>query len=423
MENADQQPVQPKQDDSSIDNQQISRSSLLEHATQFLEDESVRDASIESKTKFLEEKGLTVQEIEQVLQKIQETPVPQLTHHEASDLKTVHDSIVSSRDATTTSAQQITSTSTSSQFAPLTKDTPPIITYPEFLLRSQKPPPLITAQRLLYAVYGASAITATVYGASKYLVEPMLSSLAESRHDLLSNTIAHLNKLNEKLEVNVSTLPPILRKSTNVSANNGEDDASSIASDPTELFHRDIATQTSPSLVRSPSSSSSSSSSSPTTSLSPSERSSRLLTSHTSRLNTIRSNLIYLLSIEQECATSIPNPQSTLTSSTLTPQTQNTTSTTLLELQSYLDSLTYGGSTPYLHNTSIPGIDFSNTTTSSRFPHNPPSSSSASTISNNIANPAATAAEEDEMTKLKKEIRGLKGVLLSSRNFPGVGGR
>lgn len=127
---------------------------------------------------------------------------------------------------------------------------PPIITYPEFLVEAHKPPPLITLGRIWNTAQIASGVAAVIYGASKYLVAPMTASLNESRHDFALHSLSKLDELNERLSKLVSK-PPEYKKELGTESE--LDEAASETSDPTELYHRDIGTQTSPLPSRSPS--------------------------------------------------------------------------------------------------------------------------------------------------------------------------
>lgn len=122
---------------------------------------------------------------------------------------------------------------------------PPIITYPEFLVDAHKPPPLITPTRIINTLYAAGGISALLYGASKWLVTPMVETLSESRHEFLTHSTSKIDELNQRLEKLVSTIPSPPKNAT-------EDDLDSISSDPTELYHRDMGTQTSPPLPSTP---------------------------------------------------------------------------------------------------------------------------------------------------------------------------
>ena len=140
------------------------------------------------------------------------------------------------------------------------REVAPIVTYPEFLTKPTEPAPLVTTDGLLSAVYFASALCATIYGLSKFVVTPMSDSLASARHEFATHTGSTLEDLNRRLGTLVSRDPsemssgPYDRAGMIESAET--DDDVSAHSDPTELFHRDFGTQTSPSVSRRGSSSS-----------------------------------------------------------------------------------------------------------------------------------------------------------------------
>ncbi|KAL8673092.1 MAG: hypothetical protein Q9168_002475 [Polycauliona sp. 1 TL-2023] len=191
-----------------------SRTVLLEQASKFLEDDEIRNAPTERKITFLQSKGLTDEEVHRLLE---------LPYQKANG-----------------EAQSVEQSSAPS---PL-KDAPPIITYPEFLLHSEKPPPLITASRLINTFYLFSGTAAAIYGTSKYLVEPMLESLTSARHDLFSTAQSNLDDMADKLENIVSSIPTGVPKGD---ARNEEDTSSDeSADDTTPFFNRTVGTQTSP---------------------------------------------------------------------------------------------------------------------------------------------------------------------------------
>ena len=155
----------------------------LEHARRFLDDESIKNATHERKVAFLESKGLKPEQIQDLLS----PDIPNTEADADSDLKTVHDSTTTVDPSTLQpqpQPQQAPLQNTLSSEARVTPrtDIPPIITYPEFLLKPQKPPPLVTFERLANAAYTLAGLSALTYGASKYLVSPMLESLTDSRH-------------------------------------------------------------------------------------------------------------------------------------------------------------------------------------------------------------------------------------------------
>ena len=358
------------------------QTALLEHASKFLDDESIRDAPREKKVAFLEKKGLQGYEIQKLLGD-SESPKED-DQGSSSDMKTLH---ATSDTSTPPSSSSATTASASTSIPRQNRDVPPVITYPEFLLRPEKPPPLITAQRLLYTLYGAASLSAILYGTSKYLVTPMLENLTSTRHDLFTSTSERLDVLNAKLEANVSRVPPPSHASNpshHTQANDGGDDdeAESIDSDPTELFHRDIATQTSPQLSRSASSTDTATTASAESTFSTAEK---VVTSHTKRLTVISSHMSEFL--EQEKASL---------------ESDSTVQDRVSELQTYLDTLTYSnlgaGAGSYMNVNYNGGYGMDD-------------------LSGNVGK--GKDGEDDAITKFKQEIRSVKGALLSARNFPG----
>ncbi|KAL2794679.1 peroxisomal membrane anchor protein conserved region-domain-containing protein [Aspergillus keveii] len=382
----------PASDDKDKDaGEDTARSTLVEQASKFLQDESIRDASTDRKIAFLESKGLTSPEIDGLLGVSRNSEA-------SSDASNTTEEDKSATAANTEGSSQATSPSTgtsapssttaqSSSSAP--RDVPPIITYPEFLLHQSKPPPLVTLRSVLYTLYGAAGLGATFYTASEYIVKPMLANLTDARHDLASTTEANLKKLNEKLEQNVSQIPPsLLTKATVSSAQSvisDEDgvDIESITSDPTELFHRDIGTQTTQDLTNPPPATTSSATTEPEK---PTPTSTAL--THQKRLEQIGTQLRDFADTQT-------------TSSTL----HDTTRSRISDLQRYLDGLLYSKSSSYPYSAttgygmySTPGLD----------------SGSAAT--------GVGKGEEDAISGFRAEIRGVKGALLSARNFPSRGG-
>jgi hypothetical protein len=349
-----------------------SNTGLLELAKRWLKDESIRDSPRERKVAFLEQKGLQGDDIRKLLD-------TQDRREREPEMKTMHDS---ASPASTTEAPPPTSSSIptpkSTSSATSSRDVPPIITYPEFLLRPEKPPPLVTFQRLAYATYGLAGLTALTYGASQYLVQPMLDSLTSARHEFADAALQNLEKLNSKLESNVSHVPYLSSSATlkrKAGENCGEDDAASIDSDPTELFHRDIATQTSP--VQSRTSSLSSS-----TSVNHIHRDANQTSVQSSRLAMIHTSLASLLASNSPAATSQTATESLKSS--------------VEDLQTYLDNL-----------------QFSHNAFNSNYDYIYPGFEAQKSASKRNK-----AGDEDEAAKFKAEIRAVKGALLSSRTFP-----
>ncbi|KAL6248040.1 hypothetical protein RBB50_005388 [Rhinocladiella similis] len=353
---------------------------LLEQARKFLEDESIRDASRDRKVTFLEQKGLTSDQIEQLLSS---NPEEASASDPSSEIKTVHDTTLTSTDKTPHSegaASAVPSPSTGPSPTPSSspkRDIPPIITYPEFLLKPQKPPPLVTFSRLANAAYGFAGLATLTYAASTYIVEPMLETLTSARHDVASKALADLEQLNAKLESTVSHvpyIPPLASSSSQLKSSDAISETSS-DSDPTELFHRDIATQTSPGRSRSPSLTSQFdlSAQDPTA-------------SQSTRLRSLHSTL------------------SSLVSSTDSRYSQERLKDTMSEMQGVLDKMsnTYNPFQTEFSTPSFPGASYTG-----------PGGSGAIEDKNKTKK-----ASDNEAQKFRAEIRALKGAFLSSRNFP-----
>ena len=245
------------------------------------------------------------------------------------------------------------------------RDVPPIITYPEFLVQPQKPPPLVTVSRLINATYIAGALTASAYALSKYIIAPMADNLNEARHDLFEHTGNHVSDFKDKLTKLVSTVPSSAKSLPPTPADIADFDTDSITSDPTELFHRDVGTQTSPSLSRRTSLSSDTEITKPDT----------VPLKQATRLEIMKSHLSELLEGAENNGAS-----------------NQTLQTSISETRHYLDGLYY----------------------------TPPSYSWNADNSLNASN-ASKGKQPDAAVTLKAEIRGVKGVLLSAKRFPSVG--
>ncbi|CAF9935800.1 MAG: hypothetical protein ALECFALPRED_006558 [Alectoria fallacina] len=341
-EQAEQQPPEP-------------RASLIERACQFLQEDSIRNAPIERKKLFLESKGLTETEIDDLLE-IEHAPEAAVMEDYGIERREASQSTTGATPQQHTATTKTTTTSVPEERPPDTpsKDTAPIITYPEFLLRGQKPAPLITANRLLTSLYITAGAAATVYGTSKYIVEPMVESLTSARHSLLEGAGVGIDALNKKLESAVSKAP---EKAPHSKEEGDSDTDSTSSSDGAPFFSRSAGTQTSPPHL---SRSNSSASSDPDEALSPAQ-------DHTSALLGIHSKLSDLLPTDGEPA--------------------NPLGDSIKELRAYLQKLPHANST-------------------------------------NIGGKAGKKGEIDAVASVKAEIRGVKGVLLSARNFPsGVAAR
>lgn len=327
--------------------------SLLEQASKFLKDPSIRNAPRDRKAAFLETKGLSKDEVEKLLgaELDQDTSSKLLKEGEEAWSKT--------------------SPSTNSKPQPC--DFPPIVTYPEFLTQTSKPPPLITTRHILNTAYITGGLASTIYGFSKYIIAPMAGSLAEARHDFASHTQTQINDLNSRLSNIVSTDPSAALKQTTMTSKPADpaDDVSEADSDPTELYNRDYGTQTSPHLSRRPSTTSSATNPSDPEAFS-------TVAGHESQLKTLTSHLR-----ELEAASSNDS------ASTDSLRTQ------LQDLTTYLNEMSYQNQ--YYGPMGMYGVP-------------------------NYGVPKTKDGKDDQIEALKAEIRGVKGVLLSARNFP-AGGR
>ncbi|OAA79899.1 peroxin Pex14/17-Penicillium chrysogenum [Akanthomyces lecanii RCEF 1005] len=191
-------------------------------ARRFLDDENVKNEARDKKVAFLKSKGVEDAHVQTLLGDVHET--------------------ITAKGPTDTS-------STPQKSASAAADRAPIVTYPEFLTKPQRPPPLVTTQGLLNTLYGFAGLSTLVYGVSKYVAEPMIENLNGARQELHDTTASRLEELVNQLERTVSVVPPpkhaALFDSPPASAatnivNEEEDDE-----DPAEMFHRDVGTQTS----------------------------------------------------------------------------------------------------------------------------------------------------------------------------------
>ncbi|EZF31734.1 hypothetical protein TMEN_9645 [Trichophyton mentagrophytes] len=362
-----------------------SRETLLEQARRFLQDESISEASTDKKIAFLESKGLSNDEIHTLLGISRNTQASAsasddtgsngLTEEQESQSKKETAREASSQPTQSPAAASASPAPTSTASSSPSKDVPPIITYPEFLLRQSKPP-LITFQNFLYTLYATAGIAASVYGASEYLAKPMLASLNCARHEFSETVQGNLKALNEKLEGSVSKVPASsTARPKGISMDNeSEADNESVTSDPTELFHRDIATQTTDLELSAPSQTAVGTE---TQTISPQS----VIEEHHSRLQSLSSSLASVVTAEK-----------------YSDSTRGYAKDRLSELQTYLDSLTY--SAPLYLSSALYG------------------SYDDSADAKKAAN-----GEDEAIAAFKAEIRSVKGTLLSARNFPsGSGG-
>ncbi|KAF1812497.1 hypothetical protein P152DRAFT_466406 [Eremomyces bilateralis CBS 781.70] len=334
--------------------------SLRDQATKFLQDPSIQDASRERKVAFLESKGIPRSDAETLL---------------GPEVQSVEEVVKEADNQPSAPAAKIQTPVAKVETPAVkqsTKDIPPIITYPEFLTHSAKKPPLITANLLWNILYASGTTAAVIYGASKFLVEPLVESLSETRHDFFNHTQEHLTTLNDRLTDTVSTVPAMpltLKDQVNQLVEADQLSDSSSDSDPTELFHRDIGVQTSPALSRRGSVGPDSLSGLP-------EAARDAVTDQEAKLQSISDRL-----------------QQMIESAKTSKSSNDAMDEQVRDLSSYLTGITY--SSPYYGMSGLNTFNYSMNSTA-----------------------GSGTGKIDAVDAVKADIRGVKGVLLSSRNFP-----
>ncbi|RYO88254.1 hypothetical protein DL766_006266 [Monosporascus sp. MC13-8B] len=209
----------------------------IDQARRFLEDDSVRRSSAEKKTEFLKSKGFRDEQIQALLGETDGAAIAERPRSEPRDAPSQGPERSSAAPPATTESRS---------------DIPPIITYPEFLTTSPRPPPLITPSSLFNILTVTGSIWTLVYGTAQYVVNPMVDNLNDSRSDYYGHVNEKLGELVERLENAASEVPykngKLVLKSRATADDRAHEETESTFSDPTELFHRDIGTQTSPPL-------------------------------------------------------------------------------------------------------------------------------------------------------------------------------
>ncbi|KAK5731735.1 hypothetical protein LTR17_011084 [Elasticomyces elasticus] len=357
-----------------------STTAQLDMVEAFLTDPSIQNQPIEKKKAFLQTKNIPVETIEQVLKPAHQTQTTTTTTpanppvFEASDFS----SFRSQQSQPPPPAVQ--------QEEKMPDRPPPVITYPEFLVDAHVPPPLLTPARVLTAAYIASGIAALCYGASRFLLGPMSDSLTDARREFAGHSREKLEEFNERLGGIVSKLPSPPAGRGGEKEGKGEegegDEEESEAEDPTELYHRDTGTQTSlpPSPVPQ--------------AANPFLPANLAVTEHvkktpeqyqTGGLELLRTHLSSL-------------SVSTGSHSRVLGDAKKGVD----ELRHVLDTLQYGGDRGYDY--------YDDATTTGDF-----------TVQSKDVGGKDAVEKWAKVEGLKKEIRGVKGVLLSARRFPGVG--
>ncbi|KAK2612828.1 hypothetical protein QQS21_001108 [Conoideocrella luteorostrata] len=312
---------------------QAQQDEQVEVARCFLKESQVKSASREKKIEFLESKGISSNDIEKLLSQSEE---------DSESLSQIRSPKSKRTESSATNENSSPSASTN--------DRPPIVIFPEFLVKPQRPPPLVTKNGLFNTLYAFAGLSTLLYGTSKYLVAPMVDNLTDAQTELHEVTSKKLDILVAQLEKTVSVIPPALAKPASLDDNDASD-----VEDPAEMFHRDIGTQTSVIDANTV----------PATK--PSEPASKR---HVENLASLAKTLSVLKDQFRAQSEGFEDVK------------------TLLDVfRDDLDGMTYGGATEF-----IGGYDIYST--------------------------AKKNEPEDEIRKARDNIRRVKGVLLSTRNFP-----
>ncbi|EFY85891.1 hypothetical protein J3459_014902 [Metarhizium acridum] len=319
--------------------QQTDYHQQLQIARRFLDEDPVKSASAAKKAEFLRSKGISEGDIEKLLGQ------PDMDSESSSP-----SSSSSQNDSPEPDSTQTTSTSHNSTTLSAASDRPPIVTYPEFLVKPERPPPLVTKNGIFNTLYTFAGLSTVLYATSKYLIAPMVENLTDARTELHDVTYKRLDNLVAQLEKTVSVIPSTIAKHALSEESDGSE-----AEDPTEMFHRDVGTQTS--LIDQ----------NATPAPKESEAASKL---HADTLTSLTKSLSILKDQYRAQSEGFEDVK------------------TLLDfLRDDLDGMTYGGHTDF-----VGGYD--------------------------IYGSAKRNEPEDEIRKVRDNIRRVKGVLLSTRNFP-----
>ncbi|KAL7909920.1 peroxisomal membrane anchor protein conserved region domain-containing protein [Trichoderma velutinum] len=213
--------------------QQDGDTDKLEVARRFLDDDAVKAAPRDTKVDFLKSKGVEDEDVEHLLGGLEEAPssTKDTTASDESNqkaLQVLEKSFAPKPPAVPEPSNSILAGS----------DRPPVVTYPEFLTKPQRTPPLVTTDGILNTLYAFGGLSALLYGASKFAVEPMVEKLTNARIDLHETTANRLDSILTQLENTVSVVPSYKSSANTVSE-------ATESEDPSEMFHRDVGTQTS----------------------------------------------------------------------------------------------------------------------------------------------------------------------------------
>lgn len=247
---------------STQDDVQPAPQSRLDVARRFLQTDEVRQASRGEKEIFLAIKGLNETEIEALLDEDADAVASGSSETTDKSQEATEAAVPTTENSEIpTSKLPVPVPEPEMPTRPLPVPVPepetyraPIVTYPEFMTRRQRAPPLITASGFMQTAAALAGFATIVYGASQYVLTPMVSSLTDARAEAYEQVSRGLDTLVSKLEEAVSEIPPTppTKNSTTAAAateattqqQQGGNDAASSCGDPTEVFHRDIGIQT-----------------------------------------------------------------------------------------------------------------------------------------------------------------------------------
>ncbi|KAL7948192.1 peroxisomal membrane anchor protein conserved region domain-containing protein [Trichoderma barbatum] len=224
--------------------QQESQEDKLEVARRFLDDEAVKTAPRDTKVGFLKSKGVEDEDIEHLLGGLEEAPSSSAKDSTPTDesnqkaLQVLEKSFAPKQPAAPAPDSTPAGPEPSNSIL-AGSDRPPVVTYPEFLTKPQRTPPLVTTNGLLNTLYAFGGLSALLYGTTKFAVEPMVEKLTNARIDLHETTSSRLDSILTQLESTVSVIPSYKNSGANAASEATESD------DPSEMFHRDVGTQTS----------------------------------------------------------------------------------------------------------------------------------------------------------------------------------
>nr|WOD46228.1 hypothetical protein [Trichoderma atroviride] len=321
------------------------QSDKLEVARRFLEDDAVKSAPREVKIDFLKSKGVEDDDIQFLLSEPEgeSSATEDSAPTDESNQKAL--SVLEKSFAPTPPPPAAPAPPTSILAG---SNRPPVVTYPEFLTKPQNDPPLVTTNGLLNTLWAFGGLSTLLYGASKFAVEPMVEKQTSARIDLHETTSKKLDSILTQLESTVSVVPSYNKSGANATSSEAED-----VDDPSEMFHRDIGTQTTSPLASS--------------SKGKDEAQSKL---QADRLSKLAKSLTGLTNDYKKQSTDSENVKAFLDT-----------------FRDELDTMTYGNQTEIFG-------------------------------AYDINKKKKKNDSEDEIRKVRDNIRRIKGVLLSARTFP-----